>query len=264
MNTLLKSKNVHKLKANNKKKTIGIFILLNFNERKMTVKTLTVFIFIFMLLSVACLNAQETPLPSTSGKKFTFSLKSDRISDDSNRVRLTKRSVQKVNMGGLFIAPFVGVSFPLGVFGDYSNSGVTYGAKAELAYSRLYPFVFGFIYEKQKNKGNADFTTVNALTQFDTEITWMGGSLDIILNKFIKSDFTIPVLSAEVKYATVKRTINPPNNSLNLETETSLLTYSAGLAFTIYVFDINSRYTFAKDYSNLSFQIRMHIPLIRF
>ncbi len=44
----------------------------------------------------------------------------------------------------------------------------------------------------------------------------------------------------------------------------SLLTYTAGLVFTIYVFDLSGKYTYAKDYTNLSFQIRFHFPIIKF
>ncbi|MEO8666647.1 MAG: hypothetical protein ABI462_14230, partial [Ignavibacteria bacterium] len=144
------------------------------------------------------------------------------------------------------------------------NYGFVYGAKFELAYSRLYPFVFGFVYESQKNKGNSDFTTVNSLTQFDTKLTSLGGSLDIILNKFIKSDFTTTIFSVEVKYAKVVRSIVPAQTLPDITTDESLLTYSAGLGFTIYVFDLSGRYTFAKDFSNLAFQMKLHLPIIRF
>jgi len=152
----------------------------------------------------------------------------------------------------------------LGNFGNVSNSGFVYGAKFELAYSRLYPFVFGFVYESQKNPGNGDFTTINSLTQFDTKITSLGGSLDIILNKFIRSDFTTVIFSAEVKYAKVKRDITPAVNLPGIPTDESLLTYSGGLGFTIYILDLSGRYTYAKDYSNLTFQAKLHLPIIRF
>ncbi|MEO8447401.1 MAG: hypothetical protein ABI528_07895 [bacterium] len=216
------------------------------------------------VISYSASFAQQISLQNGVKKKFKYNVLSDKIFEDTGKDVSGKSKVQKVNTGGLFISPSIGVSFPAGTFANYSNAGVVFGGKAELAYSRLYPFIFAFIYETQKNKGNDEFTTTNFLTKFDTKITWIGGGLDIILNKYIRSDFTIPVFSAEVKYAKVTHEITPEVSLPGITLDESLLTYSAGLAFTIYIIDINTRYTFAKDYSNLTFQARFHFPLIRF
>lgn len=202
---------------------------------------------------------------STVAQNFHYNFLSDKISKDSTTDNTGKSKVQKVKLGGLFISPNIGVSFPFGKSGDLSNTGFVYGAKFEIAYSRLYPFIFGFVYENQSNKGNAEFTTTNFLTQFDTKINYYGGSVDLILNKFIKSDFTIPLFSVEIKYASVSREVNPIQQlPPDVPTQESLIAYSAGLGFTIYVLDLSGKYTFAKDYSNLNFQMRIHIPVIKF
>ncbi|MBK6876359.1 MAG: hypothetical protein IPG99_07870 [Ignavibacteria bacterium] len=184
--------------------------------------------------------------------------------DDSQKVTPKKTSSQKTNIGGVFLSPTVGVAFPTGKFGELSNSGFYYGFKLEFGFIKLYPFVFGVIYEGQSNGGNAEFTTSNFLTQFDTDITYMGGSVDIILNKYIKSNFTIPVFTLELKYANIKRTLTPDNVVPEIPREDSKFTYSLGLAFTLYVFDVGGKYTFAGDYSNLTFNARIHIPLFKF
>jgi len=224
----------------------------------MPLKILTVIIFLIPFLNSQVMSTEPPRLKLNSAHSFL----KEKVADDSTK--MTKSGVQKVNIGGLFIAPYIGVAFPLGTFGNYSNSGFLWGAKFELAYSRLYPFVFGFVYESQKNAGNGDFTTVNSLTQFDTRITSLGGSLDIILNKFIRSDFTTTIFSVEVKYAKVQRDLVPLTSLPEIAREESLLTYSAGLGFTIYVFDLSGRYTFAKDFSNLTFQMKLHLPIVRF
>lgn len=225
----------------------------------MNIKILSVLIILFVFLNTT-VRAQE----SSSGiYRFKYDFLKNRISEDT-LTKTGKSKVQKANIGGLFISPYVGVAFPLGNFGNYSKTGIAYGAKFELAYSRLYPFIFGFVYENQKNKGDAEFTTTNFLTQFDTEILSFGGSVDLLLNKYIKSDFTAPVFTVEVKFAKVKKTVTPDNLVPEIPREESLLTYSAGLAFTIYVLDLGGKYTFAKDYSNLSFSARIHIPVIKF
>lgn len=199
-------------------------------------------------------------------KKYSYNFLSDKIYEDTTENKIGKNTVQKVNIGGLFITPTAGASFPEGTYSDFSNSGFLYGVKLELAYNKLYPFVFGFVYEHQKNPGNPNFMNNFFLTQFDTEISYLGGSLDIILNKFIKSNFTIPIFSVEVKYATVTRQISPAQTEPipGVVTDANILSYSAGLGFTIYVFDLSGKYTVAEDFSNLTFQIRMHFPLLKF
>ena len=219
---------------------------------------------IFLCSFISSIYGQDISSLKLNNMKIKYDFLNDRVFKDTIENKLSKSKVQKANIGGFFISPMAGVSFPLGKFGNYSNSGVQYGAKLEIAYSRLYPFIFGFIYEYQKHPGNADFTTVNFLTQFDTKITSIGGSLDIILNKYLKSNFTTPILSLEIKYAKVNRVISPESSIPDIARDESLLTYTAGLGFTIYVFDLSGKYTYAKDYSNLSFQIRFHFPIIKF
>ncbi len=228
----------------------------------MLIKILAVLIFSSCLTLE--LKSQDSKNQNIYYRKYGYNLLENKFSADTN-IKLTGKSkVQTVNIGGLFLAPFIGVAFPFGTFKNYSKSGIVYGAKFELAYSRLYPFIFGFVYELQKNKGNADFTTVNFLTTFDTKITSIGGSLDILLNKFIKSNFTTPILSIEIKYAKVTRVIVPDISFPGIVSNESFLSYAAGLGVTIYVFDLSGRYTYAKNYNNLAFQLKLHIPVIRF
>lgn len=184
--------------------------------------------------------------------------------DDSVKFTPRKSSDHKTNFGGIFLSPTLGVSFPTGKYGELSNSGFFYGFKLEVGHSKLYPFVLGIVYESQSNPGNPDFTTSNFLTQFDTDITYYGGSVDILLNKYIKSDFTAPIIALEGKFANVKRTVTPDTSVPEILREESIFTYSAGLLFTLYIFDLGGKYTFAGDYSNLTFNMRIHIPIVRF
>jgi hypothetical protein len=158
----------------------------------------------------------------------------------------------------------MGVSFPIGTYADSSISGFLYGIKFELAYSRLYPFVFGFVYEHQDNSASPEFINSRFLTQFNTIITSFGGSLDIILNKFVKSNFTTPILSFEIKYASITREVNPPGELPGIVMDESLLTYTAGMGFTVYVFDLSGKFTFANDYSSMIFQMKFHFPVFSF
>ncbi|MDQ3021880.1 MAG: hypothetical protein M3R36_15105 [Bacteroidota bacterium] len=209
--------------------------------------------------------SQDLITRSLSEKKLMYNFSSNKIYADTID-KIEKSKIKKVSIGALFIAPTIGVSFPLGNFGNYSKSGFLYGAKLEIGLSKLYPFVIGFVYELQNNPGNPNFTNANFITELSTKITSIGGSLDIILNKYIKSNFTTTIFSLEVKYANLKREITPPPTIpiANLPLEESYLTYSAGLGFTIYILDLSAKYTFSSDYPNLIFQARFHLPIIRF
>lgn len=175
-----------------------------------------------------------------------------------------RTSAKKSNVGGVFLAPAMGVTFPMGTFSDYSNSGFYYSFKLEIAHSKIYPFLPFAIYESHKNSGDPEFTNTNFLTQFDTEVTYYGGGVDFLLNKYIKSDFTMPVLSAEVKALNIKRTVAPDNLIPEIPREESTFAYSLGVAFTLYIFDVSGKYTFAGDNSSLNFNTRIHIPIFKF
>ena len=229
------------------------------------------FLRIFMLI-VSCIIFSGTVFSQshiTSTPKFrlkdsqSFNLQSS-FRADTLKQTPKKTQAQKVNIGGLFLSPTMGVAFPTGTFGDLSNSGFFYGFKLEFGFSKLYPFVFGLTYENQSNPGNAEFTTSNFLTQFDTELTYFGGTVDVLLNKYLKSNFTAPVLMLEFKYANVKRTVTPDNLVPEIVRDESIFTYAAGMMFTLYIFDIGGKYTFAGDYSSVTFNARIHIPLVRF
>lgn len=230
----------------------------------MLIKKNLVLIFVFLIFYAADSYCQNKTYIYDFDSKLSFNNKKNTGKSDSVTSKLNKKSSEKTYFGGIFLSPSIGISYPVGTFRDYSKSGLIYGIKAEIGLSRLYPFVFGFVYEYQKNNGDADYITTNFLTYYDTKITYIGGSVDFILSKYIKTSFTMPVLSAEIKYASIVKEIGAENSTAIVPINESTMTYSAGLAFTLYVFDIYSRYTFAGDYSNLTLLFRMHIPLVKF
>ena len=116
-----------------------------------------------------------------------------------------------INAGGLFISPFIGFEFPMQEFSNNSKSTYDLGVKLEFAHSKIYPFVVGGFFQYQSHEGIDEIKTANFLTAFKTDITSFGGSIDIILNKYLKSDFTIPFVTLEVKMMNITRTITPEN-----------------------------------------------------
>lgn len=229
----------------------------------MTINKLILFVF-FCVFSSSAL-CQSFPELSMNKNIIKYNFQTDKIFKDTVPAAPQKNKVKKLSFGGIFISPNLGVAFPVGVYGDSSISGFLYGAKIEIGFSKLYPFVFGFVYENQKNSASPEFINSRFLTQFETEIVSLGGSLDILLNKYIKSNFTTPIFSLEIKYATISRQVSPADPPPpGIVMDESLLTYSAGLGFTIYVFDLSTKFTFAKDYSSLIFQAKFHFPIVNF
>ena len=169
---------------------------------------------------------------------------------------------QKLN--GIFVSPFMGLEWPVKNFNNTSKSAFTYGIKLEFAGFKLYPVILGLIYKYQKNPGKDDFMTAQLLNTFDTKISSFGITADILLNKYIHSNFTLPFLTLEVKYLSVQRIISPDIITLNYKTTDNLIGITAGAGFTLSIFDIYGGYTFAKDYSSAEIMTRIHFALIKF
>ncbi|MBL7127633.1 MAG: hypothetical protein ISS16_01470 [Ignavibacteria bacterium] len=183
---------------------------------------------------------------------------------------LSLRSISPIDLsasksaGGLFVSPLVGLEFPFREFSNTATTGLTYGVKLEFASKDIYPFVIGGMFQQQLNKGDVEFKTVNRLDILETTINSFGLSLDMILNKYIKSEFTIPFVTLEAKYLTIQREISPPLNTLGLETSENVFGITGGLGFTLYIFDLYGTYTYAQNYSSFAVKARFHFPLIKF
>jgi len=165
---------------------------------------------------------------------------------------------------GVFIAPGFGFNFPMGSFADKSKIAINFGARIEVASLSIYPFIPFASVNTQTHKGSDAFMTENLLNSFDTEILSIGGGVYFLANKYLRSNFTSPFLIGEIKYYNIKRTPDPDKEPEGVLKTDSKIILSAGLGFTLYIFDIISAYDFAGDYSNLNIRAQIHIPVIRF
>ena len=215
------------------------------------IKILCVFVILFCQSSIIYSQVND----------YSFLKISDILSSKSNSP--VDLSVSK-SAGGLFLSPLVGLEFPFREFSNTAKTGFTYGVKLEFASKDIYPFIIGGMFQQQLNNGDEEFKTVNRLDILKTTINSFGLSLDIILNKYIKSDFTIPFITLEVKYLTIQREISPPSNMLGLETSENVIGFTGGLGFTLYIFDLYGTYTYAKNYNSFAVKTRFHFPLIKF
>lgn len=180
---------------------------------------------------------------------------------DSNFV---VRKTLSTNPGGIFLAPTLSAIYPLGPFGENSKVAAQYGVRLEYASQNIYPFVVGALIEFTKHQGKDEFMTANILNVFETKTTAIGGSIDIILSKFIKTNFTIPFITLEAKYINVTRTMSPEKTIPGIELSQSELAYGGGAGFTLYIFDIYAKYSRSSSFSTFSVNTRFHFPLIKF
>lgn len=200
------------------------------------------------------------PLKSYSQNKAINFSHTTIINQDS----IIKGETFSGKLSGIFISPFLGIEWPVKIFNTTSVNSLTYGLKLEFANIKLYPVILGAIYTYQNNTGKDEFLTKNLLNFLNTKITSFGITADILLNKYIKSNFTLPFLTLELKYLKVQKEISPSENTLNIVMNENLMGITVGGGFTLHIFDIYGTYTFAKDYSSAGIKTRIHFPLIKF
>ncbi len=165
---------------------------------------------------------------------------------------------------GIFIAPTLGFDVPLRDFYNNSKYSISYGVKLEYASISIYPLVvFGKI-EFQKYQGSDAFKTLNFLNSMETKITSFGGGIYVLLNKYLRSNFTMPFFAGEISSYSVTRVLSPDIEIPGIKKTDTKIVYSAGLGFTLYIFDIITSYNFGNEYSSLSIKTQFHFPLIKF
>jgi len=178
-----------------------------------------------------------------------------------------KMNVPHINTkkpGGIFISPVLGAEFPTRDFVSNSKYAFCIGGKLEYASLDIYPFVIGASIQYQNHSGSDDFKTKYLLNSLSTKLTSYGISIDLLLNKYLKSSFTIPFVFLEAKMLNVKKEASPENNYPGFKSTDSKIGYGIGGGFTLYIFDIYGTYFYAKEYSTVSIKTRFRFPLIKF
>jgi len=187
-----------------------------------------------------------------------------------NKVILTDTVVEKVSykksISAIFLGVGGGISVPLGGFKD--NSNVTFGILGRLDFSStaIFPFVIGGEVTYFSYAGADEFKTTNLLSTFKTKDLGFGLNIEYSLSRLLRSSFTMPFLSVDVKLHSIKRDIDEGQNfdSLGLPGEESKISVGAGIGFTMFVFDFHIKYNYMKNMSTIGIYTKMKIPLIRF
>jgi hypothetical protein len=184
------------------------------------------------------------------------------MENDTIKRQETQFKIKKA--GGVFICPILGAEFPIKELNSNSKYTFCLGGKIEYSSMNIYPFVIGAIIQYQNHDGADDFKTKYLINSLSTKITSFGVSIDLLLNKYLKSSFTIPFIFLEVRSINVKRDVSPENNFPNLKSTDNTIGIGGGVGFTLYIFDIYTTYLSAKEYSTISLKTRFRFPLIKF
>jgi len=201
---------------------------------------LKLFILTFLFFSYSSIFSQQDSSVTISSKKGT------------------------TNPGGIFISPTLSAVYPSGDFSQIGKLAAQFGVRLEYSSKKIYPFVIGALFEVAKHNGKDDYMTTNLLTTLSTKTTAVGGSVDIILSKYLKTNFTIPFATLEVKYISATTSVTPAENVPDLVLSQGEIAYGGGLGFTLYIFDIYAKYSYSKSYSTFSVNTRFHFPVIKF
>lgn len=216
-----------------------------------------------MKLSILFISIFLLSTPSYSQVDYPGDIKLSEFK--STKLELAELSKSKsTSISGIFISPHIGISFPMVEFGENSRAAFTYGGKVEFASTSIFPFVIGGFFQSQKHSGSEEFKADNRIDVLETTLTQFGGSVDILLGRILPTYFTLPLATIEVSQISVERVITPIANNPGLPESDSKIGITAGLGFTLYIFDILGKYTYAGEYSSFNVSTRFHFPLLKF
>ena len=218
-------------------------------------KLLKVFPVFFILISLCSSLSYSQP-------EYKISL-SSRSSSRDTIIKNTGRPT--INIGGIFIAPMLGAGYPIGKLGENSKGAFNYGFRLEYAGTKLYPFIISAFIELAKFPGKDEYKAQHLLDVFESKTVSFGGNVDILLSKYLKSNFTTPFVILEARMINVTRNATPVANvPSDIVLKESQLAYGGGAGFTLFIFDLSFKYLKSKSYSMVLFNTRFHIPLIKF
>lgn len=175
-----------------------------------------------------------------------------------------KKLVTKKSISAIFIGIGTGISVPTSPFKNTSN--VTFGilGRLEFGSTGIFPFVIGGEVDYFSYNGADLFKTVNLLTNYKTKILSVGLNIDYSLSKLIRSSFTMPFLSVDVKTNMIKREYDDSRTLDGLPREENKISIGAGAGFTVFIIDFCVKYNYIKDNSFVMVTAKTKIPLIRF
>lgn len=177
---------------------------------------------------------------------------------------LKKKLVTKKSISAIFISFGGGLSVPLDSFG--TTAVATFGilGRLEFASTAIFPFVIGAQIDYFSYNSSDEFRTINRVTGYRTKILGLGLNIEYSIAKLLRSPFTMPFLTVDVKNNLIKREYPAENENLPILREETKISVGAGFGMTIFIFDFFAKYNYMKNNSYIGVYTKTKIPVIRF
>lgn len=177
---------------------------------------------------------------------------------------LKKKLVTKKSISAIFLSVGGGISVPLDTF--KTSARVTFGILGRLEFSStsIFPFVIGAQADYFSYNAPDEFKTINLLNNYKTKILGVGLNIEYSLAKILRSSFTMPFLTVDVKTNMIKREYDDSDTTLALPRSESKISVGAGFGMTLFIFDFFVKYNYMKNNSFIGVYTKTKIPIIRF
>jgi hypothetical protein len=217
-----------------------------------------------IILSALLLTAGSPAISQTVKNNLKLSYNQKREQHAFFNDSLNKGLKRSKSISALFLSAGGGISVPLSPF--KTSSDVTFGILGRLEFSSygIFPFVIGGEVTYFSYGGADEFKTVNLLTNFKTTILSYGLNIEYSLAKILRSSFTMPFLTVDVKNNMIKREYDDARNFDDLPREETKVGVGAGFGFTLFIFDFYAKYNYMKNNSHIGVYTKTKIPVIRF
>ncbi len=171
---------------------------------------------------------------------------------------------KNVSIAGIFLSIGGGLGIPLQTFKETASP--TFGALARLEYSStsIFPLVIGVEADIFSYNAPDEFKTINVINGFKTKIFSYGLNIEYNLTRILKSSYTMPFITIDVKNNSVKREYDDDTTFASLPRKETKISFGGGFGFTLFVFDFYVKYNYMKNFSNVSVYTKFKIPIIRF
>lgn len=175
-----------------------------------------------------------------------------------------KKLITKKSISAIFLSVGGGLSIPLSPFKD--NSDVTFGilGRLEFASTSIFPFVVGGEVSYFSYNGADLFKTTQLLTAYKTQMLSAGLNIEYSLSRLLRSSFTMPFLTVDVKNNIIKREYDESRTIDGLPRNETKISVGAGFGFTLFIFDFYAKYNYMKDNSHVGVYTKTKIPVIKF
>lgn len=180
-------------------------------------------------------------------------------SDTLKQTKITKA----FSIGGIFLSVGGGLNVPVADF--FTNSSPSFGLLARLEYSstKIFPVIIGGEIDYFVFKGKDEFMNTNQLTTFKTRYLSLGLNVEYSLSRIFKSTYTIPFITADVKYNIIKREISPATEIENLPEKQNRVSVGIGVGITLFVFDFYVKYNYMKTGATFGAYVKVKFPLFK-